>query len=388
MNLRPEILALRDELISLRREIHMYPELGFQEFRTAERIERYLADVGLEPIRLAKTGVVANLPGDTPGPTLLLRADIDALPITEANDVSYRSRNPGIMHACGHDAHTAMLLVAAKLLVRRRSSLKGNVKFLFQPNEEVAGAEVMIGEGALENPRVDAAIGLHIWTPLPSGTIAVTSGPVMAAMRSFRITVIGRGGHSGYPEDAIDPVLAAADIVQTSQRLQTRDTSLLRPTTLVFSRIEGGTKSNVIPGEVTLEGTLRYLYAPDDGKDPTKRLEEIVRSVAATHRCTIEFTFDAANDAVVNDPNLVHLVRETASEIVDPKSLLSDYRSMAGEDFSAYGRRVPAAFVFIGTGNAEIGTDYPHHSPHFNVDEDTLPIGVELLVRTSLRFLS
>ncbi|MFP4374582.1 MAG: M20 family metallopeptidase [Spirochaetaceae bacterium] len=390
MTIRREVLKLKDEMIGLRRDLHAHPELGFEEHRTAKVIEDQLRSLGLEPRRMAGTGVVADLVGGAAdsGPVLLLRADIDALPIQEANDVPYKSRNDGVMHACGHDAHTAMLLAAARVLVGMKDDIPGRIRFLFQPNEEVAGAEQMVAEGALEDPPVDAALGLHIWTPLPSGTIGATVGGVMSAMDVFHIVIKGKGGHTGYPDSAIDPVICAADLIQTAQRLQTRDISPLKPTVLVFSRIEAGTKHNIIPDAVVVEGTLRYLFDPklDGDEDPPTRLEEIVAGVCAVHRCTYDYTVEQENEVVVNAPEMVNLVRETAAEILGDETRIVDHRSLAGEDFAAYAKRVPSAFVFLGSGNPEKGTDYPHHNPHFEIDEDTMPTGVELFVRTALRF--
>lgn len=391
MAISTKTLELKDELINIRRDLHAHPELGFEEYRTAEVIEEQLRALGLEPRRVAGTGVVADLVGGAAeaGPHVLLRSDIDALPVQEANEVSYKSQNDGIMHACGHDAHTAMLLTAAKRLVAMKDELSGRIRFLFQPNEEVAGAEIMVENGVLEDPPVDGALGIHIWTPLPSGTIGATAGGVMSSMDVFRIVIKGKGGHTGYPESAIDPVLAAADLIQTAQRLQTRDISLLKPTALVFSKIHGGSKNNIIPDDVVVEGTLRYLFDPtnDDNEDPPTRLEEIVAAVCAVHRCSYEYHIEEENEVVINSPEMVHLVRETASEILEDEGKIVEHRSMAGEDFAAYAKRVPSAFIFLGTGNKEKHTDYPHHNPHFNVDEDTMPIGVELFVRTALRFL-
>jgi amidohydrolase len=390
MAIRTEVQQLKDDLIALRRDLHAHPELGFEEHRTAEVVEHYLRSLGLEPRRMAGTGVVADLVGGAAeaGPVLLLRADMDALPIREANEVPYRSRNDGVMHACGHDAHTAMLLTAARVLVGMADRIPGRIRFLFQPNEEVAGAEHMVAEGALEDPPVDAALGIHMWTPLPSGTIGATPGGVMSAMDVFRIVIKGKGGHTGYPESAVDPIIAAADLIQSAQRLQTRDISLLKPTALVFAKIAAGTKNNIIPDEAVVEGTLRYLFDPtvDGDEDPPRRLEEIVAAVCAVHKCTYEYHLESENEVVVNAPEMVQLVRETAAEILEDESRIVDHRSMAGEDFAAYAKRVPAAFVFIGTGNPAKGADYPHHNPRFNIDEDTMPTGVELLVRTALRF--
>lgn len=390
MNIRAEIRDLRDELIHIRRDLHMHPELGFQEFRTADLVERYLRDIGLEPRRYAGTGVVATMAGtamgSSDGPVLMLRADMDALPVQEENDIPYKSLNDGVMHACAHDGHTAMLLVAAKVLAGLRDRIRGKVKFLFQPNEEVAGAEIMCEEGAMENPRVTAALGLHLWTPLPSGTVGASSGGVMASLDVFRIVIKGKGGHTGYPEYAADPVLAAADLIQTAQRIQTRDISLLNPTALIFSRINSGTKSNIIPDTVEIEGTLRYLYEPTEEFNPSKRLAEVVQSVCAVHKCEHEFEIHRENEVVLNAPEMVTLVRETAAEILDDPGAILEHRSMAGEDFAAYAKRVPAAFVFVGTRNEEKGSDYPHHNPRFNIDEESLPLGVEILVRTTERF--
>ncbi len=390
MNIREEILELKDELIHIRRDLHMHPELGFEEFRTADIIEQYLRELGLEPQRLAQTGVVATMAGtaigSSDGPTLMLRADIDALPIQEETDVPYKSLNDGVMHACGHDAHTAILLITAKVLSRHRDKIKGKVKFLFQPNEEVAGAEIMVAEGALENPRVDAAMGIHIWTPLLSGQIAATVGGVMASMDVFHIVIKGKGGHTGYPDSAIDPIICAANLIETAQRIQTRDISLLYPTNLMFSKITSGTKNNIIPDQVEIEGTLRYLYEPTEEFNPARRLEEVVQSVCAVHRCGYEFSIETENEVVVNAPEMVQLVRETAAEMVESKKDLVEHRSMAGEDFAAYAKRVPSAFIHVGTRDPEKGSDYPHHSPHFNIDEETLPTGVELFVRSTERF--
>jgi len=390
MNIKDRIAELKDELIELRRDFHMHPELGFQEHRTAEKVEGYLKDIGLVPRRVAETGVVAVLEGSNPGPVLLLRADMDALPIQEENEVPYVSQSPGCMHACGHDAHTAMLLVAAKLLVEHKNEIEGKVLFIFQPNEEVAGAEIMVEQGAIDDPRPDAAMALHIWTPLPSGTIGVQAGAVMATMDVFRITVKGRGGHTGYPESATDPIIAAADIVQTVQTIQTRRISLMKPTVIMFGKIAGGTKNNIIPDEVVLEGTMRYLYegGPDSEENPPSLLKHIAENVCATHGCTCDLSIERENTAVVNDPDMVRLARETAVKILGDRQKVVEHASMAGEDFSAFTSRVPGVFTFLGTADAGKQTDYPHHNPRFNIDEDVLPTGVEFLVEGALTYFS
>ncbi len=390
MGIKDQVAALKDELVELRRDFHMHPELGFEEYRTADKVEHYLKDIGLAPERVAKTGVVATLEGARPGPTLLLRADIDALPIQEENDISYKSQNDGCMHACGHDAHTAMLLVAAKILTGLKDQIAGRIKFVFQPNEEVAGAEVLIEQGVLKNPAPDAAMAVHIWTPLKSGLIGVQAGPVMATMDVFKLTVKGKGGHTGYPESAVDPIVAAADIIQTAQRIQTREISLMKPTVIMFGKIQGGSKNNIIPDDVVLEGTMRYLYegGPDSEENPPKRLRHIAESVSVTHGCTCEVEIERENTAVINNPAMVQLARETAKEILGDEDKVVEHASMAGEDFAAYALRVPAVFAFLGTGNSAKETDFPHHNPRFNIDEDVLPTGVEFFVEGALKYFS
>ena len=389
MTIKDRIDQLHEELIALRRDFHMYPELGFQEFRTAEKVETYLHDLGLAPRRVAETGVTAALEGGKPGPVFLLRADMDALPVQEENNVPYASKTPGVMHACGHDAHTAMLLAAAKVLCGIREELPGTVKFVFQPNEEVAGAEIMVEQGVMEDPRPEAAMAVHIWTPLAAGLIGVQNGPVMAGLEVFKITVHGKGGHTGYPESAVDPIAAAAAIVQTVQTIQTREVSLMTPTVIMFGKIQGGMKSNIIPDEVVLEGTIRFLYegGPGSKEDPVGRLKRIAESVADVHRCTCTIETERENYAVINHPSMVQLIHDTAVEILGDENKVVPHASMAGEDFSAFASRVPAAFVFLGTGNPAKKTDYPHHNPRFNIDEDVLPLGVELLVKGAVNYL-
>lgn len=382
------VSQLKSEVRDLRRDFHMYPELGFQEFRTAEKVEKYLKGLDLKPERVAGTGVVAVMKGAMDGPTLLLRADMDALPIQEENDVPYASKNKGVMHACGHDAHTAILLSAAKVLVKYKDKLAGNIKFVFQPNEEIAGAKVLIDAGVLEDPRVDAAMGLHIWTPLESGKIGLKAGPVFASMDIFTITVTGKGGHTGYPEDAIDPVIAAADVILTSQRLQTREISVLKPTVLVFSKIEAGSASNIIPDAVTIKGSLRYLYegGSESKERPSERLKRITESVCATHGCKCHIDLQRENSVLINDNEMIDLMKVAATVTLGDDRNVVEHVTMAGEDFSEFAMKVPSGFAFLGSGNKYKGADFPHHNSHFNIDEDVLLSGVELMVRSSLRY--
>ena len=388
MQIFEQIESHREELIALRRDFHRHPELGFAEHRTAEVVEAYLKALGLPTRRYAGTGVVALLEGGRPGPVLMLRADMDALPVDEANEVDYKSQHPGVMHACGHDAHMAMLLIAAKILSQHRSRIAGTVKFVFQPNEEIAGALRMIDEGVLEDPKVDAVMGIHVWTPVASGTIGITAGPVMGGLDVFKMTIFGKGGHTGVPEDAIDPVIAAANLIQTVQIVQTREISDLRSTIIMFGRICGGTKSNIVPDQVELEGSIRFLYkaGPHSPEQPTERFRRIAEAVCRTHRCTCQIDIIHENIPLINDPCMVALARQTALAVFGEEKALVDNVTIASEDFSEFSERVPGVFMFLGAGNEAKGTTLSHHNPRFDIDEDVLTNGVAMHVQGALNF--
>ena len=385
--IKKRILELTDEILELRRHFHMHPELGFQEFETAKKIENFLQNIGYETIRMAKTGVVAVLDSGRPGPVLMLRADMDALPITETSQVAYKSRNDGVMHACGHDAHMAMLLVAARVLRENKSYLNGKIKFVFQPNEEIAGASHMIADGVLENPTVDAVMGIHVWTPVDSGKIAVTPGPVMGGLDVFKITIHGKGGHTGVPEDAVDPVIAAASLIQTAQVIQTREISNLKATVIMFGKITGGTKSNIIPEKVDLEGSIRFLYpgGPHSEEKPTQRFIRVAEQVCATHRCFCDIDITHENIPLINHKEMTALARETAGDIFIADNII-DNHTIASEDFSEFSAKVPGVFIFLGAGKKDTGMKISHHHPAFDIDESVLPKGVEMFVRGACRF--
>jgi amidohydrolase len=341
-------------------------------------------------MKVSTTGVVALLKGRTDnGPVLLMRADMDALPVDEQTGLPFSSEHNGLMHACGHDAHMSMLLTAARILTEMRDSFDGTIKFVFQPNEEIAGAQVMIDDGVLENPKVDAAMGIHIWSPLPSGTIGIKSGAVTSSMDVFKVTIKGRGGHTGYPDSAVDPVICAAAVVQQVQTIQTRLVSPMKPIALMFGRIAGGTKNNIIPDTVELEGTIRYLFATKPGSpdNPTDKFKRMVTDICNVYGCTCSFEFNHENDAVVNDPTMTVVAYDVAKGIVGETNVV-EHASMACEDFAAFGDHVPAVFAFIGTANETVGSNYPHHNPRFTIDEGTLPIGVEFLVEAALRYFA
>lgn len=383
-----ELSTFGQELINLRRDFHADPELGQREYHTSQKIISYLAGIGLKVNTICNTGVTATITGKKPGAVVMLRADMDALPIKEETNLPYASRNEGVMHACGHDGHVAMLLVVAKILAAHRNELQGTIKLVFQPNEEVAGALDLIHEGILEFPIPDYVLGVHLWTPLSTGTLGLSEGPVMAANDAFFIKIKGKGGHSGSPESAVDPILAASAVIQALQSIQTREISLLKPTSIVVGQINSGSAPNVIPEVVELAGSVRYLYqgGADSRERPLQRLERIVKSACQVYGATCEVHFVPSNPCVINHPYVVE-AGKWAAERISEVSHVEAYITLAGEDFGEYTARIPGAFCFVGAGNREKGCDYPHHHPKFNIDEDALIIGARWLYQTTIRLL-
>ena len=389
IDIKREISALQEELISLRRDFHMHPELGYEEHRTSQIVYDYLEKLGLEVTKVTKTGVVGLLRGSKAEKTILLRADMDALPQEEKTGLPYKSINKGIMHACGHDGHTAMLLIAAKILSEHKDEIKGNVKFVFQPNEEEAGALNMINEGILESPNVDAAFGLHLWTPIESGKIGLASGPVMAAMEEFELSVIGKAGHTSAPHTAVDPILAAANIIQSLQSIQTREIDPLLPIVIMVGKIQGGSGRNIIADKVNIGGTIRFLFKNEavEKQILLEKFERVVKGICEAMGVQYELKYIPSNPSLMNNDKMIELVRRASRETYGTEGNIFEYKCMAGEDFAEFTHRVPSAFYFIGTGNAKKHTQYPHHHPMFNIDEDTLRYGVEMHIRSVFDFL-
>jgi amidohydrolase len=366
------------DLVAWRRHLHANPELSFQEHETARFVEERLQELGgLELSRPTPTSIVARLRcGD--GPTLALRADMDALPIHEESGVEFSSTRPGVMHACGHDGHTAVLLAVAHTLVGRRDELAGEVRFLFQHAEELppGGARELVAAGALDG--VDAVVGCHLFALLETGTVGVPTGPFMAAPDTFAVTVRGRGGHAAMPHKAVDPIPVAAQIVTSLQQIVSRETSPIERAVVTVTRINGGTADNVIPETVELRGTVRTFVR--DVQDATHTaLERIATGIAAAHGCTAQVTYEEGYLALENSPEVAELVRRN----VDPERLREVEPVMGGEDFSAYLQVAPGCFFVVGAGGPE---GFPHHHPRFTIDERALPVAHEVFVRTALDF--
>ncbi len=389
-DIKKNILELEEELITLRRDFHMHPELGYEEYRTSQIVYDYLNSLGLEVKRVSNTGVVGLLRGNKSGKTVMLRADLDALPQNEEAEVSFKSVNKGVMHACGHDGHTAMLLIAAKVLCKYKDKINGNVKFVFQPNEEEAGALDMINEGVLEDPKVDVAFGIHLWTPLKSGVIGLSEGPVMAALEEFELELYGKPGHTGSPHTAIDPIIASSNIVQTIQSIQTREIDPLCPITIMIGKINGGTGRNIIAQKVEIGGTIRFLFKNEEveKKALLDKFERVINGICEAMNVKYNLKFISSNPSLQNNAKIVSYVRNAITETYGTDENIVEYRCMAGEDFAEFSQRVPSAFYFIGNGNEVKETMYPHHHPRFTLDEDTLKYGVEMHIRSTLNYLN
>lgn len=389
MGIKEEVLRLKDELVSLRRDFHKHPELGFNEKRTAGIVENYLKDCGLEvKSGVAKTGVVGLLKGKEGGQTVLLRADMDALPIEELNNVPYKSVNKGIMHACGHDGHTAMLLVAAKVLSRHRDEIKGNVKFVFQPSEEKdpGGAIKMIEEGVMENPHVDKAFGLHLGNMIPAGIIGIKEGVMTAEADRFKIEIKGKGGHGAYPHTSVDPVVIASQIVMSLQTIVSREINPINPIVITVGRIHSGDVFNVIPESAELLGTVRTLDK-NLAKTIPERIERIAKNTAATFRGEAKTEYAFGYPPLINSKEETQYVISVAQNVVGEKRVIKTPVSMGGEDMAYFLEKAKGAFFWLGSMNKEKGLDKPHHSAYFDFDEDVMPIGVEMYVRIVLGLL-
>ncbi|MBP1933729.1 M20 family metallopeptidase [Ammoniphilus resinae] len=386
-SINDRVEGLKEQVIAWRRYLHQHPELSFQEEATSQFIYDTLQGfAGLEVSRPTKTSVMARLIGKEPGIVLAIRADMDALPIQEENTFEFTSTNPGVMHACGHDGHTAMLLGTAKALSEMKDQIKGEIRFLFQHAEEVfpGGAEEMVQAGVMEG--VDYVIGTHLWAPMKLGTIGVCYGPMMAAPDTFWITILGKGGHAALPHQTIDSIAIGAQVVTNLQHIVSRNTDPIDQLVLSVTQFAGGTAHNVIPGSVAICGTVRSFDQKLRESVPNL-MERVIKGITEAHGAGYEFKYEFGYRPVINDHAVTAVVEETVREVFGEKALDLMQPNMGGEDFSAFQQKAPGSFFFIGAGNEGKGIIYPHHHPKFTIDEEALEKGLKMFIHTALRLL-
>jgi len=373
MNIRSEIKDIEKNIIDWRRDFHQYPELGFDEHRTSKIIGEALKEMGLVPqMNVGKTGVTADLTFGE-GPTIALRADMDALPMQETSGLDFSSKHDGVMHACGHDGHMAMLLGAAKVLTQNGDSFNGTVRFIFQPAEEGAGgARYMIEDGCLDG--VDEIYGIHVWNYQPVGEVGITDGPVLAAADMFEIKIKGIGGHGAAPQGTVDAVVVSSHLVQALQTIVSRNTNPLESTVVTIGTINGGHNFNIIADEVTLSGTAR-AYTEENRNLIKTRMAEIIDGVSKTFGAEISFDYEDGYPPTINHTDPANKVLKAAERVVGEKAGMP-YLSMGGEDFSYYLQKIPGCFFFVGSApNDQKLFETPHHCSHFTMDERALLVG-------------
>jgi amidohydrolase len=386
--------AMRSQLISQRRDFHMHPELSNREERTARIVAERLRALGLEDVRtgVGRHGVTALLKGAKPGPVVAVRADMDALPIQETNDVPYKSLTPGVKHACGHDAHTTIELGVAEVLSKMRGEIAGTIKFIFQPAEEGAptgeegGARLMIKEGALENPRPQAIFGLHTEPNLQAGQVGYQAGPAMASSDTFSIVIRGKDSHGAQPQMGIDSIVVASEAVLALQHIRSRRIDPLEPLVITIGTIQGGRRFNIIAGEVKMTGTMRTLNEQVRERAQAM-MKETLQSVTAAYGATFELTFENGNPVTYNEPALVERMLPTIRRVVGDTNAVALRPFMPAEDFSLYQKVVPGFFYFLGVGNRAKGITAGWHTAEFDIDEESLVVGVKVMSNVLLDYL-
>ena len=386
--LHSDVQELTDELIATRRDLHQHPELAFEEYRTAGIVAQRLGLLGFQvQTGVAKTGVVGTMEFDRPGKTLMIRADMDALPVQEIEGRSYGSLTPGKMHACGHDGHTSVALMGAGLLANHRSELKGKIKMVFQPAEEiVAGAKLMMEEGVLKDSVPDRILGFHCWPVLETGKVGIHTGPMWAAVDQIRLLVKGQGSHGGMPHLAADPLLAGAHIVVALQTLFSREISTFQPATFSQGVFNAGNLYNVIPSEAELWGSCRS-FDPSVREFMHRRIREITEGIAATFRCTGTMEIGTNTPAVINDANVAAELEQAAIRVAGADNVVDPGQSTVGDDIAYFLQEVPGCYFLLGVGNSDKGSTAPLHSPQFDIDEIALPIAAETLATAAIQFL-
>ncbi len=385
--LDPEIAAIRSDVVSWRRHLHQHPELGFQEHDTASYVTAILAEIGgLEVSHPTRTSVLARLRGSRPGRTIALRADLDALPVTEETGLPFASQVPGVMHACGHDGHTAILLGAARLLAAHRGELSGEVRFIFQHSEELApgGARELVAAGVMDG--VEMVAGEHLRSLLEVGQVAISPGPVQAAADEFRITIKGDGGHAAYPQLAVDPIATGAEVVSALQQVVSRNTDPFDTLVLSVTMFHAGTAENVIPPKVEMVGTVR-AFRDELRRQTEQRMDRVIRGITEAHGAGYSFDYQYGYQPVVNDPHVTALVKSAITASLGESAVVPAEPTMGAEDFSAYQREAPGVFFYVGAGNRAQGLTREHHHGLFAIDEDCLGIGVQAMVAAAWAML-
>lgn len=387
VDLKNLVEAVQDEVVQWRRYLHENPELSFQEVNTSKYVFERLESFGnIEVSKVTPTSVLGRLVGKQPGKVIGLRADMDALPIVEETGLPFASKNEGVMHACGHDGHTAILLGAAKVLSQLKEELSGEVRFFFQHAEELhpGGAVEMVKEGVTEG--VDAVIGLHLASQLPVGKFFLCNGPVTAAADSFDITINGKGGHGSQPFTSIDPIAIGAQLVNGINQIISRKVDATQRAVISVTQFHGGTAHNIIPERVTLAGTVR-TFDSEIRKQIPKWMEQLIKGLTEAHDATYEFDYDLGYGSVVNDSDITSLVGQTITETFGEENCIQAEAIMGSEDFSAFSDAVPGCFVFLGAGNEVREDNFPHHHPRFDIKEEALIDGVHYFVHSTLNFL-
>ncbi len=377
----------KQDIIALRRHFHEHPELSFKEYETSKRIQEELTALDIPYRIVGETGVVGTIEGPVNGKTILLRSDMDALEVTEKNEVEYRSKNDGVMHACGHDAHTAILLGAARILKEMQSEVKGRVVLCFQPGEEIAkGAQLMIEEGnVLEG--ADGAFGAHVWAAVPAGQVDISDGPRMASADQFTIRITGKSGHGSLPNEAIDAVVCGSDIVMALQTIVSRELSPMEPVALTVGTFHAGTRFNIIAGSAELTGTTR-CFNLDIWNEFGSLIERVAKRIGEAHRCHVEVEYEKLTPPTLNDANCAKLARNAVRKLYGEEAVGFTEKTTGGEDFAFFANKVPSTFAFIGIANPEKFETMPHHHECFQLDEDALAMGAAVYAQYALDFLN
>lgn len=390
MNVKNLIEKNKDYILEMRRYFHMHPELSFEEFETTKKISEELDKMGIQyeiPTEEPKTGVIGLIKGGKPGKTVALRADIDALNVTEENDVDYKSQNVGKMHACGHDTHMAMLLGAAKMLKEVQDDLCGKVYLIFQPAEEVGlGAKYMIRQGSWFE-ETDNIYGSHIWSGVEAGKISVEAGDRMAAADMFKIKLKGKSGHGSLPNETVDAVVVGSAVVQALQQLVSRNYSPLDSVTVTIGSFHSGNRFNIIAGEAEMEGTNRY-FSREIGERIEKDMRRVIKGVCDAYGATYEMEYTYILGPTFNEEESSKIAAKAIEKIAGKDTVGLMQKTTGGEDFAFYLEKKPGCFGFVGCRNPEIGADYPHHSEHFNVDESVLANGAATYAQYAIDFLN